>query len=60
MNCIDGTLGQNILIPQYDGQSSPRENTRPIVNFRKYEQGQTTVLPTNIDDLILWRHYRVR
>ena len=56
MNCIDGTLGQNILIPQYDGQSSPRENTRPIVNFRKYEQGQTTVLPTNIDDLIPPNH----
>ena len=52
---MDGILdaqGQTILIPQYDGQSIPGKIAVSTGNFRKYDQNQTTILPTNIIDLI--------
>jgi len=52
MEIIPVTPGQTILIPQYDGQSVPVIISFPHGNFRKYDQSQTNLLPTNIADLV--------
>jgi len=56
MDCKDGKPDQNILLPQYNEQFIPRGCILPPGNFRTYDQYQTTVLPTNIGDLISLNH----
>jgi transposase len=56
MDCILNAQGQTFLIPQYDGQSIPGKILVLPVNCRKYDQNQTTILPTNIIELIPPNH----
>ena len=56
MDGILGAQGQTILIPHYDGQSIPGKIIVSTGNFRKYDQNQTTILPTNIIELIPLDH----
>jgi len=52
MDSMDGKPDQTNLIPQYNEQPCPKKDIFPPRNFRKYDQCQATVLPTNIEDLI--------
>lgn len=56
MGPLNPISSQTDLIPQYNEQSERTKSTLPVGNFRKYDQCQVALLPTNILDLIPAEH----